>query len=82
MLPFLKPKQVAGILIKKRTPDGSAETAQPEDQADQGLGSCADELIRAVHAKDSAAVAGALRSAFEILSSEEATEPQISDEQA
>ena len=69
MLPFLKPKQVAGLIIQKRASDGSKEE-KPEDSQDQGLEAAAEDFIRAVHAKDAKGVAAAFRAAFEMLESE------------
>lgn len=68
MLPFLKDKKVAGLIISKRTPDGSNEI-QDQD-AEAGLQACSDEIIRAIESKDGQALASALRSAFQILESE------------
>lgn len=84
-LPYLQKKQVAGLIIKKR----EADTLSPaendgETSQDQGLESCAEHLIRAVHAKDPAGVAEAMRSAFEIMESEphdEGAEPHSYDDQ-
>lgn len=70
MLPFLKPKQVAGIVIQKRKADGSQAPAENPDQGDQALAACADDLIRAINAKDGKAAATALRAAFNVLQAE------------
>ena len=70
MLPFLKPKQVVGTILARRKPDGSNEMENQEGQENEGLSACSAELIRAVHEKDEAAVASALRSAFQILDAE------------
>ena len=83
-LPFMKKRQVAALIIQNRTPDG-VKTEGAEDSQDQGLMSCAEDLIRAVHAKDAQAVASAMRAAFEILESEpheeaEQSEPSESEE--
>jgi hypothetical protein len=71
MLPFLKPKQVAGVILSKRKSDGQTEVEGTAGDEDQALMSCAGDLIRAVHAKDEQAVCSALRSAFQVLESEE-----------
>lgn len=67
MLPFLKDKKEASVAVPsdtvKRDPD------EPNEEFDM-LESAADELIAAIHAKDSKAVASALRSAFQIADSE------------
>ncbi len=69
LLPFLKNKDasVAGLIIKNRTPDEKPE--QDQDDSSAAIESCAQELIRAVHAKDTKAVSEALKDAFEILES-------------
>lgn len=70
-LPFLKPKHVAGIIIQKRAADGQTPPEEmPEDHEDQALEAAAEDLIRAVHAKDGKSVAAAFRAAFDILESE------------
>lgn len=66
MLPFLKSKDVKsspGVIVEQRKPDYPDDPAAPID-------SCAQELIRAVHAKDVKAVAAAMQDAFEILGSQ------------
>jgi hypothetical protein len=83
MLPFLKPKTQTGLIISQRKPDGETEEKGMEDQEDMGLMSAAEDLIRAVHAKDAKAVASALRAAFEIVDSEAHVEGEhIDDESA
>jgi hypothetical protein len=83
MLPFLKKKEapVAGIVIKTRTPDEKpAEEMSEVDDQMMAVESCAQELIRAVHARDAKAVAMALIDAFDILESlphDEAKEDQV-----
>lgn len=70
MLPFLKNKQasVAGLIMKTRDPDEKQDVEGP-DEASAAIESCAQELIRAVHARDVKAVADALEDAFSILDS-------------
>ena len=75
MLPFLKPKNVAGLIIQKRSADPSVSPQEgPEDEQDQGLTSAAEDLIRAIHAKDAQSVAAAIRAAFEMLDGDESHE--------
>jgi hypothetical protein len=68
-LPFLKKRQeggVAGLIIKRRTPD---EKPPGEDDNAAAIESCASELINAIHNKDIKAAAMALKDAFDILES-------------
>lgn len=64
MLPFLKKEAsvVVPIETKKREPD-----SEPEYDT---LESAADDLISAIHSKDTPSVAAALRAAFDLLDSE------------
>lgn len=71
MLPFLKPKPVAGVIVATRKPDGDGMD-QTDDDQDAGFMSAAEDLIRSLHAKDAKGVAAAFRAAFDILDSEEA----------
>lgn len=74
MLPFLKPKTIAGLIISKRKPDGGTEEKTSEGNEDAGLDSCSEALIRAIHAKDAKSVSSALKNAFEILNDSEDSE--------
>lgn len=65
-LPFLKPKPVGGILNTVRKSDGKQEVEGMDGEDSAGLSACAADLIRAIHAKDEAGVAAALRAAFEL----------------
>lgn len=85
MLPFLKKKQQTGVIVKTRQPDEKPEQEENE-QEDQGLMVCAQDLIDAIAAQDVKAVASALRAAFQIADSEpheegEHTEPHSYDAQ-
>lgn len=71
MLPFLKPKSVAGVIISHRLPDGGDQEEGTEGNENNGLDAAAADLIRAVHAKDEKGVCDALRAAHQILDSEE-----------
>ena len=64
MLPFLQPKKQAGVIIAKRVGE-KTEPLNEEGEHDPGLMAAAEDLISAVHSKDSTAVAGALKAAFE-----------------
>lgn len=82
-LPFLKPKAVAGVIISRRKPDGATQSEESmEGETDQGLMSAAEDLIRAIHAKDGQAVTDALQAAFEIMESQPHEEGEhISEEE-
>jgi hypothetical protein len=64
MLPFLKKNQEVGVSgpveVKKREPD------EDSDYDYDMLESAAEDLISAVHSKDTKAVCSALRAAFQI----------------
>lgn len=68
MMPFLKPARMSAMIMAKHKPEGGAETIGEvaPDGAVQNpmLDAASDDLIRAVHAKDSAAVSMALKAAF------------------
>lgn len=69
MLPFLKPRQVAGVIIAKRKPDGGTETQGQEGDEMQPLEAACDDIQRALAAKDSKQLAEAIKAAFEICDS-------------
>lgn len=60
MLPFLKPKAAAAIIMSKRASDGTVKSEQPEGAENSPLMSIAEKLISAVHAKDAAAMVAVL----------------------
>jgi hypothetical protein len=68
-LPFLKSRKLAQVIIARKKPEGGIEPMHAEDEQDPALMSAADDLISAVHMKDSKAVADALQAAFEICDS-------------
>lgn len=69
-LPFLKAKPVAGLIISHRKADGGKVEEDSAENEDAGITSCAEDLIRAIHAKDAKSVAAAMRAAFQIMESE------------
>lgn len=68
-LPFLHKKQVAGLIMAKRKPDGGSEEIDQESEENYTLKDCAEDLIRAINAKDAKGVSDALEEAFEKLKS-------------
>ena len=71
MLPFLAHRKIANIIVAKQKPDGTLETKGEKDEHDPALISAAEDLIRAVHAKDASAVVDALKAADEVMDSGE-----------
>lgn len=74
MLPFLKPKQIAGLIISQRKPDGDKALDENENQSGIALEAAAERLIQAFNTKDSKSVAAALREAYAILEAEDSDE--------
>jgi hypothetical protein len=68
MLPFLKPKKQAGVMIATVKPDGEMKT-KDASHAPELMG-IAEDLISAVSMKDAGAVADALEAAFLFLESQ------------
>ncbi len=91
MLPFFKKNNQAmssGIIMKTRPADEKPEIEGEDEDSSAAIESCAQELIRAVHARDVKAVAAAIEDAFEILEdmpheeeSSESVEPHSYDAQ-
>jgi len=86
VLPFIKPKKVAGLIVSQRMKDGRAQeiSQEPNDEKDehnQAVMACAHDLMKAIHANDAMAVAQALKSVFEIMEMAPHKEgPHIEDE--
>lgn len=79
MLPFLKPKTVAGLIVAKRKPDGGKMEQYSEGNEDMGLESAAEQIIQAINAKDSKSLASAIRAAFTIIDSEDSPNDDSND---
>jgi hypothetical protein len=66
MLPFLKKDKEASVSVPV-----DVQKREPDEESDYDtLESAADDLISAIHAKDTKGVCVALRAAFELLDSE------------
>lgn len=65
MLPFLKPKQ-SGSIVSMKYEDGKQESEGEEGEHSPGILAAAEDLISAVHAKDTKGVADALKAHYEI----------------
>lgn len=80
MLPFLKHSKEASVSV---APDTIKRKSDSEDESEYDpMHSAADDLIAAVHSKDTKATADALRAAFELADSEPHHEgPHIEDEE-
>lgn len=77
LLPFLKAASSSGLSIKNRTPDEPADESSSDSA---GLEVCAQDLINAIHSKDTKRVASAIKAAFDIASSMPEEEEEESDE--
>lgn len=79
MLPFLKQRRDAGLIVQTRKPD--EKPSESEDMGDP-VEACAEDLINAIHAKDVRRAAEAMRAAFEIMDAEPHVEgPHESEEE-
>jgi hypothetical protein len=67
MLPYLKPRRVAGLIVAKTKPQGGIEDLHEAGSEDEAIIACAEDMIRAMHAKDAKSLASALKAAFEIV---------------
>lgn len=66
MLPFLMPKKMSSVIMMKAKKSGGLDP-QGEEGENHALQSIAEDLIKAVHAKDTMGVMEALEDAFEVL---------------
>lgn len=81
MLPFLKPKKMASVIIATRKPNGSVMPEHEEGESEPGLMSAAEDLISAIHSKDASAAASALQAAFEMMEEQPHEEgPHVNEE--
>lgn len=82
-LPFLKPRRRdAAVIISTRKAEGGQIEQGEEGSLPEGLHMASEDLIRAVHSKDAAAVSEALKAAFEILDAQPHEEgPHTNDEE-
>lgn len=74
MLPFMKPKQIASIILQKRAANGNVVSESEEGQEHPQLMEHARDLIAGVHAKDEQKVAQALEAAHKFMNP--ASEPE------
>jgi hypothetical protein len=74
LLPFLKLKKqpVAGLIMKRRTPDESnpSETQPDSELATSGADTCAYALMSAIQSGDTAAIVNAFRDLHDIMHAE------------
>lgn len=76
MLPFMKPKNIASIILQKRSSEGKVTAEAEEGQESPKLMEYARDLISGVHAKDETKVAQALEAAHKFMN------PAIEPEEA
>lgn len=83
-LPWMKDqkKSVAGLIMAKRKPDGGFEDVeQPEESKENyGLTACAEDILKAIEAKDAPALAKAFQDAFDVLETRPHDEPEHSED--
>lgn len=72
-LSFLRKKQVAGLIMAKRKPDGGSEETgnapEPKEEESHPLSSAASDLMSAISSGDQNGVARALEAAVQICQS-------------
>ena len=84
MLPFLKPKNIASVVMTARKKDGTRSPApeMAEGEMHLDLMAASESLISAVHSKDAGAVAKAIQSAYNHLESiEDSQEGDLDEKQ-
>lgn len=69
MLPYLKPKKM-GTVMEANYSEGKLGQAKEEGEHSMGIMSAAEDLISAVHAKDTKGVADALKAHHEMREAE------------
>ena len=82
-LPFLRKKHSgnASLSVEYRKPDAEGEGHHDkEDNDDEGLHACAQDIIECVSSGDKVGLAKALRAAFEILDSQPHEEGEHTNE--
>lgn len=67
MLPFMRPKKQDSVVTMKMDTEGKTEPMGEEGE-NHALMSAAEDLIRAVHAKDAQGVADAMQAGHDICS--------------
>jgi hypothetical protein len=63
----MKPDRMVSVIVARRKADGGHEPMHEEGEHEPAIMACAEDLIRAVEAKDIKGVAGAMKAAFEYL---------------
>lgn len=82
MLPFLRRKQTAALIISHRKNGGIQESSEPENKEEDvdSLKEVASEMLAALEAKSASRLAECLKAAFEILESEEHEEEELGED--
>lgn len=78
----MKPKRVAGLIISQRKPD--EKDAKPNDMAegdgeDQAGMACAEDMIRAIHAKDAKHLLMAMRAMMDCIDEDSSNDEESND---
>lgn len=71
MLPFLDKNRKSVTIVDNMSADGTRESSHDEDMPHPELHSAAEDLMSAVHSKDSVGIANALKRAHEHLSGDD-----------
>jgi hypothetical protein len=66
MMPWMKPRKAAGVIIAKKLADGGMVDEHEEGEEVESLVVASEDLLSAIAMKDAKAVAAALKAAFEI----------------
>lgn len=75
MLPFLKKKHSgASLMITERQPDGNIEEQHDSEDGNHAMEACAEDILRAISAKDAKHLALALQAAYDCCESDDESE--------
>ena len=75
MLPFLKPRKIADVIIETRS-KGIKQPENEENEADESLIKLAESIISAIHNKDAKSLANALNELKEEIAEEDAVQDE------
>lgn len=80
MLPFLKQRKVAGLIISQRKPEGGLQESPKDTNNNDGLRAVSRDILTAIKNDDEEALSKAIEAAFELYSSEAPSKgPEINE---